>query len=220
MIQIIRKLSCCFLILFGGTLLAQDKLENYQATIKERDSLFWQAYNQCDTSAFSKYFSTDIEFYHDKGGLSKGLDTLVSSFQANICSRDYKLRRELVPGSLKIFPLKNQKELYGIILSGEHLFYIQEKGKQERLDGAAKFTNLWMLQQGTWKMSRVLSFDHGPVPYANKRKAVDLSSQQLKKISKTYSGTMTKNLSFQIDKKDIFVVVNNQKFQVFAESET
>ena len=52
--------------------------------------------------------------------------------------------------------------VYGAILSGEHVFYVRQKGKPEVLDGRAKFTHLWLLKDGVWKMSRVLSYDHGP----------------------------------------------------------
>ncbi|WP_157717331.1 hypothetical protein [Christiangramia echinicola] len=47
----------------------------------------------------------------------------------------------------------------GAVLSGEHLFYIQEENS-ERLDGQAKFNHLWLLKEGEWKMHRVLSYDH------------------------------------------------------------
>jgi hypothetical protein len=58
---------------------------------------------------------------------------------------------------------------YGAILTGEHVFYILEKGKSERLDGLAKFTHVWRFKDNEWKMHRVLSYDHGPAPYINKR---------------------------------------------------
>jgi len=31
-------------------------------------------------------------------------------------------------------------------------------------DGLAKFFHVWLLKDGTWKMARVISYDHGPAP--------------------------------------------------------
>jgi hypothetical protein len=42
------------------------------------------------------------------------------------------------------------------------VFYIKEAGRDEFLDGHAKFTHVWLLKDGAWKMSRVLSYSHGP----------------------------------------------------------
>jgi hypothetical protein len=72
------------------------------------------------------------------------------------------LRREAVDGTVHVFPMKKNDAVYGAILSGEHVFYVRPKDKPEFLDGRAKFMDLWTLKDGTWKMSRILSFDHGP----------------------------------------------------------
>ena len=112
---------------------------------------------------YKDYFTQDLEFYHDKGGLSIGLDDLVEKTKRNLCSNEnFGLRRAVVEGSVKVFPLKNNGIIYGAIISGEHVFYVLEKGKPERLDGRAKFTHTWILKDGAWKMHRILSYDHGP----------------------------------------------------------
>ncbi len=131
------------------------------AIILRYDSLFWQAYNACDVDKMQGFFTDDLEFYHDKGGLTTSKQSLIESMKTGLCGKEnWRLRREAVAGTLKIFPLNN----YGAILSGEHVFYILETGKKERLDGLAKFTHVWRYRDNAWKMHRVLSYDHGPAP--------------------------------------------------------
>jgi len=142
---------------------AQSAEEKLTKTILQKDSLFWVSYNNCDTTNYNQYFSDDLEFYHDKGGITLGVKNLALSLKRNLCSNDnFRIRREAVSGTEKLFPLQKDGEIYGALLSGEHVFYIVEKGKQPRLDGKAKFTHLWILKEGIWKMTRILSYDHGP----------------------------------------------------------
>ena len=142
---------------------AQDAEQKVTQQILHKDSMFWQSYNRCDTAGYDQFFSNDVEFYHDKGGITLGADNMALSIKKNLCSNsDFRIRREEVKGTVKVFPLQNNGVIYGTILSGEHFFYISEKGKAERLDGKAKFTHLWLLKEGVWKMTRILSYDHGP----------------------------------------------------------
>jgi hypothetical protein len=41
-----------------------------------------------------------------------------------------------------------------------HLFYLREKGKEDVWTNIARFTSVWLLENGTWKLSEVLSYDH------------------------------------------------------------
>ncbi len=157
-----KGMTLLLIIFFSQLISAQTEEQKLSSTILERDSLFWTTYNNCDTTRFQNFFSEDVEFYHDKGGLTLGLEALTTSFKQNLCSNNnFRLRREAVPGTVKVFPLQKSGTIYGAVISGEHLFYIIEKGK-ERLDGHARFTHVWLLKDGVWKMSRILSYDHGP----------------------------------------------------------
>ena len=114
------------------------------------------------------FFTNDVEFYHDKGGITNGLENLAMSMKKNLCSNEnFRLRREAVAGTVKVFSLQQSNSIYGAIISGSHVFYINEKGKKERLDGLAKFTHVWLLKDNVWKMSRILSYDHGPALLRN-----------------------------------------------------
>ena len=46
-------------------------------TIPALDAAFWTAYNTCDVAAMPPFFTEDVEFYHDKGGITLGRDALV-----------------------------------------------------------------------------------------------------------------------------------------------
>lgn len=133
------------------------------AAVLQRDGLFWKAYNECDVKAMAGFFTEDVEFYHDRGGVTLGHPSLMDTLRQSLCgSPDSRLRREAVAGTVHVFPMKKNDVVYGAILSGEHVFYVKQKDKPEFLDGRAKFMDLWTLKDGVWKMSRILSYDHGP----------------------------------------------------------
>ena len=169
MYTIKKAITLLIVILFSQIAFGQTEDQKLSSIILARDSLFWITYNNCDTIQNRNFFTDDVEFYHDKGGLTLGLEALATSFKQNLCSNnDFRLRREAVAGTVNVFPLKKSGDIYGAIISGEHLFYVLEKGKPERLNGRARFTHVWMLNKGAWKMSRILSYDHGPAIKNNK----------------------------------------------------
>ena len=124
-------------------------------TIASLDTKVFDAYNHCDLKTFGEYFSTDVEFYHDKGGLMTSRDAVVDATRRNIC---HKVRRELV-GSIEVYPIKD----YGAIEIGTHKFCQIDTGKCE---GTGKFFHVWRYQNGHWQMTRVMSYDHQPIPPA------------------------------------------------------
>lgn len=67
--------------------------------------------------------------------------------------------------------------MYGAIQSGEHQFFIREKGKEDAIGGQAKFTTVWTKKNGNWMMSDILSYDHGD---PNHSKIIDNLEQFLK----------------------------------------
>ncbi|MCC6411096.1 MAG: nuclear transport factor 2 family protein [Saprospiraceae bacterium] len=154
-----QKLLLPIFLLLTATLSAQDNTSD----VLRLDSLFWQAYNRCDVPQMMSMFTEDIEFYHDKGGPTLGLAKFTQSTEKNLCGNpNFRIYREALPGTVKVFPMHNQGVLYGAILSGEHVFYISENGGKPVLDGQALFTHLWRITDQGWKMSRVLSYNHGP----------------------------------------------------------
>ena len=175
---------------------AQTEEQKLTATIIRLDSAFWKAYNNCDTAQFKNFVTDDVEFYHDKGGITTGSVALIESIDKNICgSANSHLRREAVAGTVKVYPMQNGDEIYGAVISGEHIFYMAEKGKPEYQSGAANFTHLWQLKNDVWKMSRILSYNHHAPDYINTRKEIDLPTRQLDQLIGNYksdrSGTMT-----------------------------
>jgi hypothetical protein len=130
--------------------MTQDELYR---TVAGLDSTFFDSYNTCDLKKFESFIDEDIEFYHDKGGLTTSRSQLVESIKNNICG---KVRRELIKGSLQVFPIAN----YGAIETGEHYFYSVADGKDAKPTGIAKFIQLWQLKDGQWKMTRIFSYDH------------------------------------------------------------
>jgi hypothetical protein len=211
--------SSLFIFFSAINLFAQHSDSQAIKSVLSRDSLFWLAYNTCDTASIGDFYTDDVEFYHDKNGFSKGRDNIVSSFKKNLCSDDFRLRREALDSTVHVFLLKNQDSVYGAILNGEHYFYVLEKGKKERLDGWAKFTHTWILQNGKWQMTRILSYDHKPAPYLNKRKAVKVPIKILDTYLGQYNGPSTSVL-IKRENQNLIQIVNGKKFTIYPETAT
>jgi hypothetical protein len=131
--------------------------------LRAKDSLLFNiGFNTCDISQFEKLISANFEFYHDKGGITPNKEKFLESIRNGLCKdpANFQSRRELVPGSLQVFPLSTNGKLYGAIQTGEHRFYENIKGQPERPGSTAKFTHLWLLEFNEWKLARGLSYDH------------------------------------------------------------
>lgn len=144
------------LVVFGSTALAQsnDRSDALFKTVQSLDTQLFDAYNHCDLTKLGEMVSDDLEFYHDKTGLSVGKAPFVAAIKENICG---KVERRLVPGSLEVYPLKS----YGAVEIGVHRFY--HPHNPENGVGEAKFVTLWQNKDGAWKVTRVISYDHEPV---------------------------------------------------------
>ncbi len=134
-------------------LLPTDELYKTVATL---DAQLFDAYNNCKLDQLGSMAATDLEFYHDQGGLALGRQALVDGVKNNICG---KVHREFVPGTLEVYPMNG----YGAVEIGVHRFTHPKRPKPDTV-GEAKFVMLWQLKDGVWMLTRVISFDHRSLP--------------------------------------------------------
>jgi hypothetical protein len=140
--------------------LAQSQNERKVATtqieffnkVANLDSSLFAAYNSKNLNLMKAYFTKDLEWYQDNGGLID-FEKVFSNFQS-IFNRDYDLKRNLIRESLEVHPIEG----YGAIEIGKHQFKHIENGKLEI--GTFKFVMIWKNDNGNWKISRVISYDH------------------------------------------------------------
>jgi hypothetical protein len=140
-------------------------------TMQEVDSQLFEAANRCDYEKLTEMVDENLEFYHDRGGLTQGRKAFLESIKNNTCG---VMIRELVPGALEVYPIKD----YGAIEIGVHRFHhpghekefpaAKQLGMTRFLDpgaaewpvGEAKFLHIWQLKDGHWKLTRVVSYGH------------------------------------------------------------
>jgi len=130
--------------------------------IQEKDSLLFQiGFNKIDTHQVALLTSTDFEFYHDEHGITETKSAFIKNI-SGIGELPFKTWRTLVEGTMEVFPLyqDNSQVLYGAIQNGIHDFYQKKEGEAARKTNTAKFTHLWVIENGDWKLKRVLSYDH------------------------------------------------------------
>jgi hypothetical protein len=124
-------------------------------------ALFSAFFDRCDTALLATLVTDDFEMFHDKNGyIAKSgkefIDAITGTCARQKTGEDYRARRELVPGSLKVYPLNN----YGAVEVGLHRFYQLLPGKPEKLIEVSQFTQVWKKEASGWKLARVLSYDH------------------------------------------------------------
>ncbi len=130
--------------------------EELSRSLAALDAALFDSFNRCDLEKFASFFVEDVEFYHDKGGLTLSRKSLVESIRNNICG---KVRREVVAESLEAHPIPG----FGAVQMGAHRFLELRAGGPPVPVGVARFVHLWQHKDGAWKITRVISYDHGPV---------------------------------------------------------
>ncbi|MCE7993014.1 MAG: nuclear transport factor 2 family protein [Roseivirga sp.] len=164
-------------------------------TILEQDALFWKAYNGCQIDEMAGFFVDDLEFYHDKGGLTDSKTVLKEVLNTGLCGEPgSRLRREAKAGTVKVYPLDN----YGAIITGEHTFFRNKTGQDEYPEESARFTHVWKFENNVWKMTRVLSYDHQPVPYENTKEEIQISAEALALFAGTFQGDQTGTVEISV----------------------
>lgn len=203
-----------FVIFFTGY--GQELPSDYQKTILKLDSLFWASYNSCDLEKFPEFLTEDLEFYHDKGGLTRSSEKLVEQVKQGLCgNKNVRLRREAIEESVQVFPLKK----YGALISGEHRFYLNEKGKAEKLIEKARFTHVWQLKNNQWKMSRVLSYDHQEVSENSGKAVIALPAKTLQAFAGTYQAPQTGRVTIALTTDNsLHMTAGDMKAQLHPET--
>jgi ketosteroid isomerase-like protein len=123
-------------------------------TIARMDAEIFDAFNAHDVDKLMSYFTEDLEFYHDTGGLGTYRQN-AEDFKKMFASTP-DIHRDLVKESLEVYPIKD----YGAMEIGQHRFCHKENGKDDC--GTFGFAMVWRKVGDSWKISRVLSYGHTP----------------------------------------------------------
>nr|WP_298123008.1 nuclear transport factor 2 family protein [uncultured Pseudoxanthomonas sp.] len=144
-------------LLFGAVesaAAAERTPEQLTQVIDALDTAVFDTFNTCADPAqlvkHAAYFDEAVEFYHDNGGVTWTRDEMIERTRANVCGN---YRRERVPGTLAVFPIKG----FGAIAQGTHRFCALSSATCE---GEADFVMIWRERDGHWQVTRVLSYAH------------------------------------------------------------
>lgn len=124
---------------------ADTKLYN---EIVKMDTKYFNAYNSCDMKTQEEIYDENLEFFHDKGGLSTSKSDLLKALKENICN---KVKRTLIKGSVEVYPIKD----YGAIQMGYHKFYNKQEPNAKSIP--SKFVVVWKNKNNRWKITKVIS---------------------------------------------------------------
>ena len=137
-----------------------------EAAVRRADDAYWAAYNRADPVAMNAFLADDVEFYHDRGGTLIGKPALAAA-NDGMATSAHKLRREALAGTVKFAPMRKDDVPYAYLSSGEHRFIVVPKDAPEFVAGNALFTQLWVLRDKQWKLSRIFSYEHADAPKAD-----------------------------------------------------
>lgn len=193
--------------------------QDVESTLQIFDAAYWQAYNTCDVATMEKMSADDLEFYHDQGGVMKGVPAFAAAMKNNICGNpNNKVRREAVAGTMHIYPMRGGGKVYGAVISGEHQFYNTAKGGAEVAGSRARFTHMLLLKDGAWKVSRVLSFDHVDPKFDNQTATIALLPAQLAQFNGTYLAKDKMVLTVTSAEDHLLVNARGALFQLYPSS--
>lgn len=165
----IKNLSVCvsaLALMAGGRPAVVADVDDLRSQIVAADARLFELFMEgCDPTALRDMVTDDFEFFDDRGGLvATNGDAFVAQYAGRCSGRDapdaWRSRREALPETIEIFPIKE----YGAVETGEHVFYERQGESEERRVGRARFAQMWKLEGDSWKLARVFSYDHAPLP--------------------------------------------------------
>lgn len=133
--------------------------DDWERTARGADDAYWNAYNRADADGMNAFLADDVEFYHDRGGTLIGKPALAAA-NNGMKGSEVRMRRVAVPGSVRFFPMRLDDQVYGVLVTGEHAFYVTPKGEAEFKAGQAYFTQLMRKHGQEWRISRIFSYEH------------------------------------------------------------
>lgn len=172
-------------LLFTTALLSAqvDKKSNLYKTIISKDSLLYDiGFNSCAINQFEDLLSDKFEFLHDKDSISTKKEFLYN-LRNGLCENpeEFQSRRELLSESNDIYPLYKKNSLYGAIQIGIHQFYETIMQRKEVFASSAKFTHVWLLENGIWKLTKSVSYNHQEKLFDNTKSTLFDNDSEIEK---------------------------------------
>jgi len=218
-IKIITFTVVSFLMNYGYS--QSNKDSELFKTLKANDSIIFEiSFNKCDLSVLDNLLAEDLEFYHDKGGITNSKEEFVNGMRHGLCKKDnpYKSRRELIKESLEVFPLYKNGELYGALQKGIHRFFETHNGK-ENSGSVAKFSHLWLKDNEQWYLKRVISYDH-KMQATHTIKNVKVPKDILESYIGYYKAPKSGDVRVTRNENGLIISAGNMKSPLHPESET
>jgi hypothetical protein len=121
-------------------------------TIKALDAQLFAAFNAADLAGTKQFFAPELEFYHDKDGLTNYAQFVASLDR--LFHQAVRPQRTLIPESLEVYPIKD----FGAVEIGLHRFCVVENGQTNCT--VFKFIQVWHHHDGKWQVTRSISVGH------------------------------------------------------------
>ncbi|WP_027068468.1 nuclear transport factor 2 family protein [Euryhalocaulis caribicus] len=148
-----------FIAMLAAAAVAQSAAADAETLAALDAKLFEAGFETCELDVLEDLIAEDFEFYHDVDGqVADNRDEFIAVIAGNCADwRNGKRpasRRGL--DAMETYPMQG----YGALQVGAHSFYEKPEGEAERRTGHAKFSHLWKRENGEWRLTRVLSYDH------------------------------------------------------------
>jgi len=219
-------LSSIGFLLASGIATAQvEKNSDLFKTLAAKDSILFKiGFNKCEVDRSAELMFDDLEFYHDNSGISNSKKEFIEAMESGICrdNNPEKIYRHLVEESLEVFAMYDNGKLYGALQNGKHFFSTDENMTYEKTDNYALFSHLWIIDDGKWKLKRVISYNHVSKVEKGNTKKISVS----KDILETYSGKYMsktgeaiisiKDNTLQLSAGEMIVVLNATSENMFS----
>ncbi|WP_434939073.1 nuclear transport factor 2 family protein [Shewanella sp. HL-SH8] len=146
------KIALVLLVFVSMTAVADDLILTDK--MKALDTEVFESFNRCQSpdelEKHASFFASDVEFYHDNGGVTWDRDSMIANTKNNACGH---YSRKLVEGTFNVHSIKD----FGAITEGVHIFC---QSKTNECEGKAKFVMVWHKVDDKWQITRVLSYGH------------------------------------------------------------